>query len=269
MLTRLTDLDAAKWILEGRESQTSRPYTPARVRNCLPSVFRGYAKLFHPIWTDKRVTDRTISWHEAESGRISSVGVSLGGTLRNQTPDEAYIGDRLLWRDLAQRYGLVFHAEVNDASFTQNFPGKSWPRYLFGPDEGRLDTATCDALISILNGVSKNNACYFYYGGLQVWAGTDDYFQPRLYKGSIDDVHTLWDSGDFNASPEFWWPVDQSWCINTDYDLTFTLIGGPEALLADIAKNEWLETLPVEPTSRVDIRADQVNHKYEEEPNSR
>jgi len=176
MLTRLTDLDAAKWILEGRESQTSPPYTPGRVRNCLPSVFPGYAKLFHPIWTDKRVTDWTISWHEAESGRISSVGVSLGGTLRSQTPDEAYIGDRLLWRELAQRYGLVFHAEVSDASFTQNFPGKSWPRYLFGPDEGRLDTATCDALISILNGFS-----------------------------------------DFDASPEFWWPADRSWCINTDY----------------------------------------------------
>ena len=62
-----------------------------------------------------------------------------------------------------------------------------------------------------------------------------------------------------SLSPEFWWPEDRAWCINTDYDLEFTIIGGPTNLLADLSAHSELELLPVTARSRVDYRSDQVN----------
>jgi hypothetical protein len=167
--------------------------------------------------------------------------------------------ERVRWSELANRYGLKFHAEINEESFTRSFRGRSWPRYILGPDEGTLDRETCDALVSALSSQGGTPSCYFYYSGLSIAYDSPDGYAPRLYKGSLTNVRCFLELDQECASPEYWWPEDRQWCIHTDWDLSFTVVGGSQAMVDTIASNPLLETLPVGPRSRVDYQADQVN----------
>ena len=252
-LKQLDDLSPTEWIEKSKKPVTEA-YKPVRVQNCLPSVFAAYCKLFHPIYLDPEVRDHSVSWHKAESQNVDSVGVRSGGALVRESSHGRMKGDRVRWSELANRHGLTFHPEINVESFTRAFADRSWPRYLLGPDEGTLDNATCDALVSGLSPHVGATRCYFYYSGLSV-AG----YAPQLYRGSLADVHGFLEMDHVNASPEYWWPEDHEWCIHTDWDLPFTLIGGSQAIVDAVANHPLLEMQPVTLMSRVDYQADQLN----------
>jgi hypothetical protein len=258
MLKRLIDLAPSEWIANSLTPMPTEPYNPVRVSNCLPSGFPTYCKLFHPIYVDPTVSDLSVSWHKAEGPGHPSVGVQSGGTLVRESSHGREKGDRVRWQQLALRYGLTFYPEINDSSFKRAFPDKSWPRHLLGPDEGTLDRETCGALISALDQLTGEQPCFFYYSGMSVLCGPDHY-SPRLYRGSLTDVQAFFEMDEVNASPEYWWPEDREWCICTDWDLSFTLIAGSEAVLDAIANHPLLETLLVTSMSRVDYQADQLN----------
>jgi hypothetical protein len=256
MLKRLNDLSPAAWIQMGKKPVPKEPFEGVRVEACLPSVFPAYCKLFHPIYIDLQIQDHSISWHESEEQKHDHVGATSGGALVGESSYDQTKCDRVRWSELANRYGLKFHAEINEDSFTRSFRGGSWPRFLLGPDEGTLDRETCDALVSALSRQGGTPSCYFYYSGLSIAYDSPDGYAPRLYKGSLTDVPCLELEA---ASPEYWWPEDRQWCIHTDWDLSFTLVGGSGAIVDTIANDPLLETLPVGPRSRVDRQADQVN----------
>jgi hypothetical protein len=253
MLKRLIDLAQSEWIANSRAPMPTEPYSPVRVSNCLPCGFPAYRKLFHPIYVDPTVSDLSVSWHQAASSEHPSVGVAGGGTLVRESSHGREKGERVCWQHLAKRYELKFHPEINDSSFKKAFPDGSWPRYLLGPDEGTLDQETCDALVSALSQPLGDKSCFFYYSGMSVLCGPD-YYAPRLYKGALTDVLAFFMTDDVIASPEYWWPEDREWCICTDWDLSFTLIGGSQAIADAIASHRFLETLPVTPMSRVDYK---------------
>lgn len=157
-----------------------------RLENLVPAVFPAYCKLFHPIYVDPEVSGRSTSWHQAESQGRPDLGVlaglRAGGTLVRESSDGRVKGERVRWRELAERYGLTFHSEIHADSLTKAFGG-SWPRYLLGPDEGRLDDETCDALVSVLGPLTGAVPCYFYYSGLSVFFSTPEGFPAHFYRG--------------------------------------------------------------------------------------
>ena len=231
-------------------------YGPVRVSNCLPTGFPTYSKLFHPIYIDPTISDPSVSWHQAADPDQMFVGIRAGGTLVRESSHGRTKGERIRWQQLSKKCGVAFHPETSDRTFAKAFPDGSWPRSLLGPDEGTLDQETCNALIAIMLQRVGNMPCFFYYSGLSVAFGPDGYL-PHLYVGTLPDVLAFFDSDDVNASPEFWWPENREWCVCTDWDLSFTLIGGSRDLAAALSDDPFLEILPVSTETRVDCRSDE------------
>jgi hypothetical protein len=229
MLTRLEDLSEAGWILNGRVPLPREAFPPVRVGNCVPPVFEAWRKVLHPIF------------REAE----------IDGHLMR--------GPRVRWEELAREQGLEFHPEIHDASLACAFPGGRWPRLLRAPREGTLDAETCMSLVEIIEAHTSSERCYFYYTGVSVNYSDKEGFARQLYRGLLRDVLEFEVMGAVNATPEYWWPEDRAWCVHTDWDTAFTLIGGPEAAIEEVGRHPELESLLLEATSRVDFEADQIN----------
>ena len=105
---------------------------------------------------------------------------------------------------------------------------------------------------------------YLYYLAAIV---RSDNHTPLLYRAPLVDlgeVHAaaselLGDPPDRAPGPEFVWPVDRSWVVNTDYDLASTYVACDEVMANSILNAEDIEALPVSRSMRVDGGADQLN----------
>lgn len=247
VLNRLHDFAPCDW-LQVHKSRMPEPYAPVTVSNCLPAKFSAYCKLFHPVYVDPEIEDESISWD-----RWAKQHGILGSVL--DAVDRIVPGRRILWNELAKRYRLSYQAELNEHSFTARFADRSWPRYLLGPDEGTLDREMCETLVSILDSIIEPQRCFFSYGGLSVRS-----LEPRLYEGDLRDVlGFLEPNDDLCSTPEYWWPEDRAWCVCTDWDLPFSLIGGPQLLIDQIVSDTVLEALHINASTRIDYRADVRN----------
>ncbi len=164
------DRSAFDWIAQNLDREGFA------VSRLLPPVLAAYCKILHPIHVDLSVADRSLSWDEAASAttwvdRISAPDLTKeivrdlvsGGTLERGAPDEAFPRARVLWRELAAQYAVNYTPQITEEAFTQIFPGRSWPRYLVGPNEGTLDEESCRRLIEILAPFTGTQKCFFYY----------------------------------------------------------------------------------------------------------
>jgi hypothetical protein len=265
----IAETTAFDWIVEGRDVPSAQGaespgWTGNVVAQCIPRVFPAYCKLFHPIHEDASIRSHDLTWDEEKRANPAPVETepgrkALAGILSNsllvgrrsgveETPDT-----RILWRPLAEQYGLVFHPELNHESFRRAFATGSWPRYLLGPAEGTLDRKTCEALISVLAPFSQTLAIYFRFS---------DYLMndlPHLYSGDLNEATVFLKKPHFGGTPEYWWPESKSWCVCTDWDLPFTLIGGSRSLVDACTAHPVLECIQVTPETRIDYQADRLN----------
>lgn len=240
-------LDEMMWIRDATAPETDGP-PYLRVRDLVPAIYGACCKLLHPMYRNADVEDgedETVTWND----------------VRPQTPDELFamlanganLGLRIRWRDLAEKYGLTFHSGFTDGSFTHRFGG-SWPRYLIAPDEGTLDPVTCGRLVRALQPFASAQRCYFQYELI----ATNE-FEELVFAGELNDVRETFGWGRTRGSPTHWWPTDRSWIVVSDYDLAFTLIGGPASLITALIEDDQLECLELQVTDRIDYESDTIN----------
>lgn len=265
----LAETTAFDWIAKGQDvppaqGADSPDWTGNVVAQCIPRVFPAYCKLFHPIHEDASTRSHYLTWNEEKSANPAPLETEPGKkALAALLSDSVLVGRcsgveetqeaRVLWRTLAERYGLTFHPEFNPESFRKVFKTGSWPRYLLGPAEGTLDRKTCEALISVLKPFSHAQAIYFRFSDYLI----NDL--PHLYSGDLGDLTTFLIKPHFGGTPECWWPEDRGWCVFTDWDLTFTLIGGSKELVETCVAHPMMECMVVKPETRIDYRADELN----------
>lgn len=268
-MVSLTDTSAFAWIADGRDvpnlqGADSPTWNGNTVAHCIPRIFEAYCKLFHPIHEDVSIHDHAITWDEERRANHATIENEPGEKalaailsdsvfVRQGGGIEAGPETRLLWRTAAERYGLVFHPEFNDNSFRKAFVTGSWPRHLLGPTEGTLDRRTCEALIDVLKPFSQKQTIFFRFS---------DYLMndlPHLYAGNLNEATSFLTKSHFGGTPESWWSEDRNWCVHTDWDLTFTLVGGSRAVVDACLEHPVLECLEVKPETRIDYRADRLN----------
>ena len=75
----------------------------------------------------------------------------------------------------------------------------------------------------------------------------------------VSTAHTGLASPTPIQSPSQWWPADRSWCAATEVDFDSTLVGGSDALIADIISDPGLEAFQVGPTDDLTCRGDTMN----------
>jgi hypothetical protein len=202
-----------------------------RVAELIPPFFDRYLRIFHPFLpSDTNGPDETLP----------------PGPVRT-------------WASLAEEAGAVFHPEIVWYSLLPALGGRDGPRR-YGVTEGNLDDPARSSLFRRLADAAKGQSLFFYYDLAAIVRGG----VPLLYQGRADtniEVQKLADA-DVGASlpgPEFLWPADRSWVVNTDYDLTSTYVGCNAALAEAILADPTLEALEVSLTTRVDSSADKRN----------
>lgn len=203
------------------------------VAELLPDGYAHYIRVFHPF---------------------------LPADPRN--PDLTLPGPPRTWRSFADEVAAVYHPEISWWSLIDALGGedaKSRPYWVW---EGRLDEPARSALFKLLARQKARPVSYLYYlSGLIRGEG------PLLYSAPLDAHHQVHAAAsailggrpDEVPGPEFVWPIDRSWVVNTDYDLASTYVACDEPLAESILNDVDLEALPVSRSMRVDDGADEVN----------
>jgi hypothetical protein len=262
-----SDAVAFDWIKKSRDTALPPDQNGFRrwyVSHCLPKTFRSYVKIFHPIYEDVMVVDSSRTWDEAEKREELGCELLPGlpatlrekSTLVRSSSADAVKGDRVSWKELARRHGIIFRPELNPESFRRAFPSGSWPRYLLGPDEGRLDGDTCEGLAAVLEPFTVGHDSYFR---LPEYWNVGEPNTIRLFLGKLAEANSFLYDPQYGFTPEYWWAPDKSWCVCTDWDLCFTLLGGSEEMTDACLSNSLLECVPVTSGTRIDYRADGLN----------
>lgn len=247
-------------------SPTYDPEVGVTVGHCLPASYPACLKIFHPIYADTQAKDKTMTWDEWEKAGLGKAEFAY----REATSETASMAEAILvsspyvrrqhdivrvrWHEAAERYGLLFQKNFNGESFRAAFT-KSWPRYLFGPAEGFLELDQYSRLVSILSSFTAPQ--FIYLKMPDMWKAGEKV--DRVFRGDIDEILGFLREQSPLQSPEYLWPEARSWCLNSDGDLPFTLLGGPTRLIEEVANNAELESLVVDLSTRVDYRADRLN----------
>jgi hypothetical protein len=157
---------------------------------------------------------------------------------------------RIFWKDAAYALGVPYAQEINHMWFSKRlrpYPD-CWPRFIYGPAEGTLASDECHELVSAVTAVNRKQECFFRLAEIP-YIGTE---QTLLFAGTLDEMEQFFVAGSFQFPPEYWWPRDHSWCVCTNYDLDFTIVGGRPILIDRLLTSEILERIEVSPRIRVD-----------------
>lgn len=283
-MVKFKDIEPYEWIRNGVinvEHEVEGSY----VRNWIPEVFEAYCKILHPIYEDSSIKDKTLTWDEwdkdqnglprrVEPGSVEEIlnqadsNIALHEQLhrleevsmlpRGGTGDiEGSIGRRVFWKELAERYGLIFHPEIHEESFTRKFRQVlskwSWPRYLAGPDEGTLNEEMCLEIARLLQPYIGNQECYFYY-----FMQTEK-LEELVWRWKFSDPFPDSLAQEVSLSPTYWWPSDHTWCLNTDYDSAFSVLGSSRSMIDSFLENPIIECVETDSTHRLDAYSDRIN----------
>ncbi|NEJ22275.1 hypothetical protein GR247_19190 [Rhizobium leguminosarum] len=253
-MQRFTDLSEIDWIKHGVAKAS--PETLGTVSRLIPPVYPAYVKIFHPLYEDLTVEDMQLTWHDhaklfrqpTSSEQQDAVGTILSNsTMVYGGPTSESQLVRLRWRALCSALGMPYAPTLSVWSFTRYFVGGSWPKRLIGPEEGTLAS-----LISVLRRHTPVGPCFFH-----LWLLATEDMEDLVFRGTLDEAATFPDKiPDARLTPTHWFPEDHSWLVCSDYDLTFTLVGGSESLAQDLMDSQLLECVRVHPDTRIDSHAD-------------
>jgi hypothetical protein len=245
------DSAAFDWILEGRSpaphSAEVNAESGVKLSCVIPLRFERYAKILHRLDGHYENIDHPLCADE-----IAILGIPDCAVVRNLVVGkwETSSSSRIFWRDAADALGVPYAPEIKHSWFSARLKPhpECWPRFIYGPGEGALEAAECRELVSLLSAVTGNQECYFRLAEIPFIA-TD---QNLLFSGPLGDVESFFVNGAFQYTPEYWWPFNRTWCVSTDYDLEFTIVGGQSILIDSLLRNEVLECIEIAPDIRVD-----------------
>jgi hypothetical protein len=216
--------DRWRWL----DEQSTRDVAPdiqRWVSLVMPSTFEAYARVLPPFVRQSKETVEFISW-----------------------------------RDLAERCGITFSPDIQQADFEarsndvhplDQLPLDQW-RKLFAVVETYYPDEMCYCAVwsgySLLNeigrvhpewakveahGLSRN---FFIFGG-----PVQALYRPDLGTEVLETEGFL--------RPDLVWSSNRTWLIASDIDVVSTYIGGPRALIQAIRETTGIETLAIESDS--------------------
>lgn len=226
-MEKINSLEEFDWINEGYQppNQLNEKST---IQSLLPS-FESYFKLLHPVFA----RETKGGWQETrESGRV-------------------------YWKDLAEKYGIQFVPQIDWWDFANNkaFMKDRMPEKLFGPGEGNLDESVLTLLQNILTDhVTGNEKIYFCYWLLAREDFVENSVEWSLYRGDLGKVQKFNSLHISRYSPTFWWPESKQWCVYTDFDWSFTFIGGSKELIKQLSGHHEVEGFMIDNQTHIVLR---------------
>lgn len=245
----LASLAPCEWIAE----EPVGPLPCVMWESRLPPGLPSWVKIFHDLHEDLSVTDPSLTWDawdkarpptpmpDTETGRILAE-VLARSTLPYGAPGPDARLVRLRWAELCRRLGMTLSPTSYSDDFRDHFGGWSWPRHLVGPGEGIFDGPQRDALVSVLHRHTAVERILFHFWFL----ATTEPISDSLIEGVLEDALRFPDATlGARETPSHWFPEDHAWLVCSHHDLTYTLVGGSEALIRDLLEQPVLECLRV------------------------
>jgi len=250
-MQKCEDESVFDWIRDQRSTTAGRYDDPDWKGNpvsvVLPPIFPRYVKILHRLDAHYENIDNPLSPEELLILKIPECSVLRELVLGLRGSGST----RVRWKRVADALGLEFGTDIIDEWFRAVLEPGCWPRFIYGPNDGWLDAEEGKSLVAILRQLTADGAIYLRMAEIPL-VGTET---PLLYKGHFDDVLKLLQTERSNMLPEYWWPSDHAWCVCSDYDLTFTLVGGSSELCQRLLDDDVLECVEVRPETRVDYRS--------------
>jgi hypothetical protein len=166
------------------------------------------------------------------------------------------------WRSLADEAGVQFHPELVWTRLLPALGGWEGPRR-YWVSAGSLDDPAASALFAVLVNHSGEAKAYFYFDGYSSGGEQLLFRAPPVRFSDVCDLarRTRGAGHEFDTWPEFVWPTDRSWVVNTDTDLVSTYIACDEDVADQILNDTTLESVLVSLDTRVDDNADRLNQR--------
>jgi hypothetical protein len=266
-------IDKAKWIEGEKLPRTTGDFKLLgfTIGQCIPPNFESYCKIFHPFEVTNDLAD-TLEPNKAYGPQVNltfSNNTETGLIIKEIGNDGKEIDilerqkDRLKeynskkwefvsWNNIAEKYGLIFHNEINPQTYVGKFQKIGWQNNLNFPSEGYLPRQILVKLLTMLSHESSPSDVYIYQTPPHnIWKDNKD---CDLVKCSFKKVLEYFDK-DFIG---YLYSADKSWIVFTDTDLCFTIVGGQKKL-TDILISSELEALECAETTRVDNYSDKIN----------
>lgn len=251
-----TDSAPFAWIEEGLRSPVGQPSegdTALRTLDMIPPQFAAYAKILHPIYEDPSKAGESETWHArdqrttdwnalSDTQRALKVGTLTRTGTGGRVPRRFR---RVSWVEVADYLDLEYGPTLTASDMDRAWPGRSWPARLTGPDEGDLPSGQLSAIARAIRDVDRPGPCYFLWWAVacvQVFDRKD--VRDYLFRGRLRDL-TRFVARKKATSPTYWWPESHAWCVATDWDLCFTVVGGSEDVVARTLASPEVEGLPV------------------------
>jgi hypothetical protein len=237
---------AFAWIRDVRRELKSRTpeWTGHFVSQLIPPVFESYSKILHRIDARYEQIDRPLTPTENAILRIPSCE-PLKSFVENRRTDAPKC--RIKWRELAELLNVPFTSEICHEWYRLKMDDAwCWPRLLSGPADGALSEEECAELSSTLTQFTNKEECFFRFSDIPFYASAG----PQLFKGALSEVCGFPKGKAFAF--EYWWPPDHNWCVCSDYDLAFTVVGGCQRLTSALLASNVLECVEVGQQTRID-----------------
>lgn len=227
-MIRLNTSTAFKWIHHETDQMKFNKETMnyeglPYVRHFIPKRFNHFCKILHPMYRDHNVKDENLLWADAPDD------------------DEFKPGDRLWFKDLAKNYNIAYTNEITSGDIRRKIG--SVPRYILFADEGYIELEEVERIVSVLRSFTKEDTCYFQYDILKI-VNMDRHAKEYLYSGKLIDVLELTKRP--HGSPTYWWNASKTWCIYTDFDLTYSIVGGSKEIIDSFLSNPTLECFEID-----------------------
>ncbi|MER7755387.1 hypothetical protein [Kitasatospora sp. NPDC097643] len=155
-------------------------------------------------------------------------------------------GERVRWADVLAESGRRL-ADWPSTLSTRVFGPGVRPDGVDYPDSGEPDRACLERLVQILARHSAEGPateCYW------AQAAIEDLGDPvPAHRGRLAEAVAHHDAcrgparSTGLAFPAHWWPLDRSWFVLSDWDLSATEVFGSEALIADLLADGELEAV--------------------------
>jgi hypothetical protein len=243
-----TDKSAFDWIQNGRlEPNPLGHNDPAWIGNTvlhlIPNGFEAYAKIFHQL--EARFDDpcKPLSIEEKNILKIGKCAPLADLVERHRSNRQS----RVWWSEAASILGVQYTGGLDLHWLrAQHEPG-CWTRHIIGPGDGGLEPDEYDEIAGFLDGEEGSRECFFRLPEMP-FILTD---QTLLFQGAVDEVTSIPAEGPYRF-PEYWWSTTHQWCVCSDYDLFFTIVGGHRRLISKILNSSLLESIEIDSDLRID-----------------
>jgi hypothetical protein len=155
-------------------------------------------------------------------------------------------GERVRWDDVLAHAGKRLEDWQHTPSL-RVFEGLNLPEDLEGPDVGEIDRDSLVRLVEVFARHSPEGLwteCYWAQAAIEDIGRPVPARRGRLEKALAHHDACAWpDRTAGTQFPAHWWPLEGSWFVLTDWDLSATEVFGPPALIADLLADDGLDAV--------------------------